>query len=173
MAISSAPYLHRRAADIAPGKPGKKEREVQDGYRGRGGRSGLGRRISPPAAATGETPSDGVLMARGRSSSEVVIFDREGEHFERTAGRTRQMAIAGESCCTSQSANAYGVLLIRTIWETTPDLEDGHRRTDIESVKTVVALQARLAELVGGLVRGVWSIPPLVDAAAGRRLNRL
>jgi hypothetical protein len=76
------------------------------------------------------------------------------------------MAIAGESLLHIGPSNAYGMLLIQTIWATTPDLEYGRRRTDIESPKTVVALQERLDELVGDLVRGRWSIPPLVAPPA-------
>jgi hypothetical protein len=44
--------------------------------------------------------------------------------------------------------NASGVFIVQTVWATTADLRFGHRRTDIETIASEVALLRRLTELV-------------------------
>jgi hypothetical protein len=44
--------------------------------------------------------------------------------------------------------NAEGVLIVQTVWATTPDRRYRQRRTDIETVAGEAALLHRLTELV-------------------------
>jgi hypothetical protein len=56
--------------------------------------------------------------------------------------------------------NAYGVILLQTVWATNTDLRAGHRRTDVERVADPAIMQHRLRELVAKLYQ------PIVLAAA-------
>jgi hypothetical protein len=56
--------------------------------------------------------------------------------------------------------NSAWVLIIQTVWATTPDWRNGHRRTDIETISNAALLLHRLTELVPAIA---W------DPAVSRR----
>ena len=67
----------------------------------------------------------------------------------------------GESLLLVEIINAEGLIIIQTVWATTPDRRRGHRLTRIENVADQTALMQRLAELAPAL----WPIrqaPPAV-----------
>jgi hypothetical protein len=53
----------------------------------------------------------------------------------------------GETLLLIDVTSASGVVLLQTVWATTPDLRTGHRRTDIETVATLDHLVHRLNDL--------------------------
>ena len=70
--------------------------------------------------------------------------------------------LPGESLLLIDIINAEGLIIIQTVWATTPDRRRGHRLTRIENVADQTALMQRLAELAPAL----WSIrqaPPAVS----------
>jgi hypothetical protein len=55
--------------------------------------------------------------------------------------------LPGETLLLIEIINAEGLIMIQTVWATTPDRRRGHRLTRFESVADQAALIQRLAEL--------------------------
>jgi len=55
--------------------------------------------------------------------------------------------LSGEKLLLISVVDAEGLVIITTIWATTPDLRAGHRLTRIEDIASAAALMLRLSEL--------------------------
>ena len=67
--------------------------------------------------------------------------------------------LPGESLLLIDIINAEGLIIIQTVWTTTPDRRRGHRLTRVEDVTDQTALMQRLAELTPVLWPGCASRP--------------
>jgi hypothetical protein len=54
----------------------------------------------------------------------------------------------GQQLLLIDIVNAYGVILLQTVWAVTPDLVAGRRRTDVERIDDQALLLNRLSKLV-------------------------
>jgi hypothetical protein len=83
--------------------------------------------------------STAIAMTDGRTSGVAVRID---------AVESLARALEGETLLVIDIVNAYGVILLQTVWATTADARAGHRRTDIERIGDAATLQHRLRDLV-------------------------
>ena len=67
--------------------------------------------------------------------------------------------LPGETLLLIDIINAEGLIIIQTVWATTPDRRRGHRLTRVEDVTDQTALMQRLAELTPVLWPGCASRP--------------
>ena len=84
-----------------------------------------------------------------------------------TTPSTARLSLAppllGETLLLIDIVNAEGVIIMQTIWATTPDrLRGGHRLTRIESVPDHASLMRRLTELSPMIC---WQFPASVSLA--------
>jgi hypothetical protein len=86
--------------------------------------------------------------------------------FAPDAGRN---GLPGESLLLIDLINAEGLIIMQTIWATTPDRRRGHRLTRSESVASPSALMQRLAELTPSLW---WKPAALLPAKVARAAAR-
>jgi hypothetical protein len=66
------------------------------------------------------------------------------------------------------SRRTEGLIIIQTVWATTPDRRRGHRLTRFEGVADQVTLIQRLAELTPALWPSREAIPAAPNVAIGR-----
>jgi hypothetical protein len=73
-----------------------------------------------------------------------------------------------ETLINLEVVDASGLIIIKTVWATTPDLRAGHRLTRIENLTGQAALETRLVELAGGFFRRkpAAPAPPQIRLAA-------
>jgi hypothetical protein len=79
-----------------------------------------------------------------------------------TAGLSLAPPLLGETLLLIDIVNAEGVIIMQTIWATTPDRPRGHRLTRIESVPDHASLMRRLTELSPMIC---WQFPASVSLA--------
>jgi hypothetical protein len=74
----------------------------------------------------------------------------------------------GETLLLIDIISAEGMIIIQTVWATTPDRRRGHRLTRFEDVADQAALIQRLAELTPAL----WATREVIPAARNDAIAR-